>query len=685
MGAVDTTTAERLIVTLAGPDAVLRPDQLTAIEALVGERARVLVVQRTGWGKSAVYWIATKLLRDQGAGPTLVVSPLLALMRDQIAAAARMGLRARTINSTNVEAWNEVNAELAAGAIDVLLVSPERLNNPFFRFEVLPQLTAGIGFLVIDEAHSISDWGHDFRPDYRRLVSVIADLPAGAPVLATTATANERVTQDIASQIGDTTLTLRGSLDRDSLALSVVDLPDAARRLGFVTETIRGAHTSGILYCLTVSEAERVAEFLTAQGIAAASYTGSTEPDERERTEAALKANELDVVVATSALGMGYDKPDLGFVIHLGSPSSPVAYYQQVGRAGRALDSAAAILLPTPADRDIWAYFDSTAFPPRHLVERVIEAVAVHGPISTPALEQHANLRRSRLEGLLKVLDVEGAVVRTAAGWQRTDGAWTYDVERLATVAAHRAAEQEAMVTYAHLTTCRMRFLREALDDVAEDCGRCDVCTGVAPTASVSPELAAAALAHLRDVEVPIEPRKRWPNGVRGRSGAVAPDARAAEGRALSFLGDPGWGPALTDLLAGGARVPDDVYGGVLAALKRWPWGQRPTWITTVPSRRHPGLLADLATRLAADGKLELVDALVRVTPDAPRQAEMANSSTQAANVIGAFELTGVALPRGPGLLLDDTVRSGWTLTVAAELLRGAGAEAVLPFVLARV
>ena len=376
--------AEACLRVLAGPEARLRDDQWTAIRALVEDRVRALVVQRTGWGKSAVYFAATALLRARGAGPSVIVSPLLALMRNQIAAAERAGIRARTVNSVNVEQWDEVYAEVAAGQVDVLLVSPERLNNPSFRDLVLPKLIASAGLLVVDEAHCISDWGHDFRPDYRRLRTLLAGLPPGVPVLATTATANERVSRDVAEQLGagydGETLILRGPLDRDSLHLAVVALPAAQQRLAWLADHLAELPGSGIVYTLTVAAARETATFLRGEGLNVASYTGQDDPADRLAAEEALLAGELKALVATSALGMGFDKPDLGFVVHLGAPQSPIAYYQQIGRAGRAVDRADVILLPGREDADIWAYFGSLAFPAEPLVRRTLAVLAEAGP-----------------------------------------------------------------------------------------------------------------------------------------------------------------------------------------------------------------------------------------------------------------------------------------------------------------
>ena len=675
--------AYELLAALAGPDAVLRDDQLTAISALVAQRRRVLVVQRTGWGKSAVYWIATKLLRDDGRGPTLVVSPLLALMRDQVDAAERMGLAARTVNSTNIDDWAPIFDELAAGEVDVLLISPERLNNQTFRDSVLPRLAGSIGFLVIDEAHCVSDWGHDFRPDYRRIASVIEGLDDDVAILATTATANERVTADVATQIGEDTLTLRGSLDRESLALSVVRLESGAERLAWLLTELEAAAGSGIVYCLTVAEVERVAEFLVAEGVAAAAYTGSTPPPDRERIEADLKANRLTAVVATSALGMGYDKGDLAFVIHLGAPSSPIAYYQQVGRAGRAIDSARAVLLPSPEDRAIWNYFDSTAFPREEVVRQVLDAIEAEGPIKMTQLESAVNLRRGRLEALLKVLDVEGAVERRGTAWVRTAQPWQYDAERLAGVAAARKAEQRSIIDYIESDACRMRLLREALDDPwAQDCDRCDNCTGVSSDHDLDADRVAAALAHLRSAEFVIEPRKQWPRGFDLRKGNIKDHLRAQPGRALAFGTDPGWSSSVSAAVEGSdAAVPEELIAGVVRVLNRWKW-QRPTWVCPVPSRSHPLLVSSLAARIAELGKMELVDCLERAE-GLPAQRAMQNSVRQAGNVVDTFTVSG-AVPGGPVLVVDDTSQSGWTLTAVAEVLLEAGSGPVQPLVLWR-
>src|SRR5271168_5064240 len=554
--------AEKHLRALAGENARLREDQWTAIRALVAEKRRALVVQRTGWGKSAVYFVATALLRAAGSGATVIVSPLLALMRNQVDAAGRAGIRARTVNSANAQEWDDVYTEVAAGQIDVLLVSPERLNNPGFRDQVLPRLTEAAGLIVIDEAHCISDWGHDFRPDYRRIRTLLQALPPGIPVLATTATANARVTRDVAEQLGagqdpDDVLVLRGPLDRESLHLAVVSLPTAHQRLAWLAARLAdgGWPGSGIIYTLTVAAAYETAAFLRDQGIDVAAYSGRDDQAQRLQAEDDLLANRVKALVATSALGMGFDKPDLGFVVHLGAPQSPVAYYQQIGRAGRAVAKAEVILLPGREDRDIWAYFASLAFPPEHQVRATLAALADAGrPLSVAALETRVDLSRGRLESMLKVLDVDGAVTRTVGGWLATGKPWEYDGERYERVARERAREQQAMLAYQATDACRMEFLRRELDDPeAAPCGRCDNCTGQHWPADVPPAGTEAARERLARPGVGVEPRRMWPPGMKdlgisGASGKIPADRTAEPGRALGRLTDLGWGTTLRAL-----------------------------------------------------------------------------------------------------------------------------------------
>ncbi|HEY3241699.1 MAG TPA: RecQ family ATP-dependent DNA helicase [Acidimicrobiia bacterium] len=693
--------ARELLGRLTGqPEAEFRPGQLEAIRAVVGERRRALVVQRTGWGKSAVYFIATRLLRDRGAGATLLVSPLLALMRNQLEMAARAGVHAATINSANRDDWETVEKDVRDGRVDLLLVSPERLNNPRFRADVLPHLAAEVGMLVVDEAHCISDWGHDFRPDYRRVAQVIDSLPAGVPVLGTTATANARVVADVAAQLGHhgdasqdgagagggDLAVFRGPLGRESLSLAVVHLPDPAARLAWLAREVPGLPGSGIIYCLTVADTERVTGWLVRQGLDAVAYSGGVDDTERLRIEDLLATNRVKAVVATSALGMGYDKPDLGFVVHYQTPGSPIAYYQQVGRAGRALADSHGILLVGTEDTDIQDYFIRVAFPSRPLAESVVGLLEAQagGPVKVDELLREVNIGKARLEAMLKILDVDGAVERVSASvYARTDQPWVYDEERVERVTAARRAEQAAMADYVTTTGCLMAFLRRQLDDPdPAPCGRCANCTGRQWAIDLEPAAVVTAGTYLRSATLAIEARKQWMGAVPGLPFTIPADLRVEEGRSLSIYGDGGWGSVVRGRRQAGKAYPDELVDAAIRRVRAWAPQPAPTWVTCVPSARAPEQVAGLARRLAGALGLPFVEAVARTWP-APPQEEMANSAQQLRNVHGAFAVAGDVLP-GPVLLVDDIHDSRWTLTVVGATLRRAGAGPVHPFTLAQ-
>jgi len=684
------TRAERHLRSLAGPDATFREHQLDAIADLVEDRSRVLCVQRTGWGKSAVYFVATALLRENGphppAGPTLIVSPLLALMRNQVEAAERLGLRAHTVNSTNRDAWNEVAELLRADAVDLLLISPERLNNPQFREEMLPAFAQRVGLLVVDEAHCISDWGHDFRPDYRRIGDMLDRLPDGVGVLCTTATANDRVVADVSEQLSAGRgaaaglRVYRGPLGRSSLRFEVVDLPAQADRLAWLAQRVPELPGSGIIYTLTKRDAELVASWLTGRGVAAEAYSGEIDTATRVEVEDRLLRNELKAVVATSALGMGYDKPDLGFVVHYQAPGSVIAYYQQVGRAGRGIARAEVVLLRGAEDRRIQDFFIEQAFPRRDVVDRVLghlEDVGADGA-STQELMAQVNLGKGRIESLLKVLDVEGAVGRAGSRWVASGGEWFYDADRYGRITELRRHEQTAMAAFGADGRCLMRALQEELDDPEPaDCGRCSVCAGARFDGPLDPEVVRDAAIHLRSRPVIVDTKKMAPDD-EGRMRKIPEAVRAEEGRALARLGDGGWDRLVQAGRAAG-RFDDELVAAAAEAVRNWRVPV--TWVAAVPSLRSGALVPNFAARLAAALGVPFGDVLGSVE-ERPPQREMANAPQQVANVRGAFAVTG-AVDGGPVLLVDDVRFSGWTLAMVAGQLRQKGAGPVYPFALA--
>lgn len=672
-----------------------RDGQWEAIDHIVNRRSKVLCVQRTGWGKSMVYFVAAKLMRAQGFGVTLIISPLLALMRNQIEAAQRLGLKAVRIDSTNQANWAQTRKQLLANQVDLLLISPERLANDQFVSETLQPIAARIGLLVVDEAHCISDWGHDFRPDYRRIGQILALLPRNIAVLATTATANRRVQKDVAAQLGQDTEVQRGALVRKSLALQAVRMPGPAERLAWLAEHIPQLPGSGIVYTLTVRDANRVAEWLRLNGVDAHAYHADEPDDVRQGLEKALLANEIKCLVATTALGMGYDKPDLTFVIHYQTPGNVVSYYQQVGRAGRAIPNAYGMLLSGEEEVKINAYFRDSAFPPEWQVKCILEVLeAANDGLNVREIERSVNLRQSQIEKVLKLLVVEprSPVVKIGSLWYRTPNPYQLDRARIAHLTVQRQAEWEQMECYLANKRCLMQFLAEALDDPhAQPCGRCAVCLGhpVLPL-EVPRNTLIAAKRFVRYSEMPLELNKQWDRNAFVQycvqfgwtTQNIPTYLRGEEGRVLSRWGEPVWGELVAQGKARG-RFDDELVGAAMDLIRnRWGEAVRVAWVTCIPSNRHPNLVPDFAARLAAALGVPF-HPVIRQTRDTEPQKDMENRYHQCNNLDGAFMVQRGALPKGPVLLVDDMVDSAWTLTLATALLRQAGATAVYPFALA--
>jgi ATP-dependent DNA helicase RecQ len=657
-----------------------RHGQLDAIRAVARDQSRVLVVQRTGWGKSAVYLIATRLLRDGGAGPTVIVSPLLALMRNQLEMTEQLDLNAKTVNSTNPGNWEEIFDKIRDGEIDLLLIAPERFQNQSFRREVMPHLFSDIGLLVIDEVHCISDWGHDFRPDYRRLRQVVDALPPNIPVLGTTATANDRVIADVEDQLGRDLVLFRGTLERESLALQVLNIENKAERMAWLAKTIPGLSGSGIVYCLTIHDAEDVGDWLRSQGISAASYTGQTDNEARLEIERRLTAGDLKAVVATSALAMGYDNPRIEFVIHYQMPGSAIAYYQQVGRAGRAVDDSYGIAMSGWEDIDIQNWFINTAFPAKEDCLLVLDRLrSADDGLTISQIQELVNIRRSRIDAMLKILEVEGAVYKEGPRWRRSAQPWTYPAERIADVTAERLAEQAAMQVYRSTDACLMEFLRKQLDDPgAERCGRCANCVGTLFSIDVDDHLVQEAMAQLNKTPLEIKPRKRLPCDL-----AIDIDLKTHPievGRCLTRWGDPGLAQLVEHGKYRDGHFDDRLVEAATDFVAEWAPLPSPVWLTWIPSSSGSGLVEDFARRLGNKLDIEAVDSLRRVRVS-QRQKTMENSCQQARNVAGAFAVKD-SRP-GPVLLVDDVVDSKWTFTIMGSQLRSATGHAVYPLALA--
>ena len=680
-----TRALELLRIGSGRPGATFHPGQEEAIRELLEGNPRQLVIQKTGWGKSFVYFIAARLLREAGMGPTIIISPLLALMRNQIAAAERMGLRAITINSSNVEEWQSAEQAVRAGQADVLLISPERLANQRFRQEVLAPISSRIGMLVIDEAHCISDWGHDFRPHYRLIQRVIANLPANVRVLATTATANNRVLEDVRDILGKQVSVLRGPLHRESLTLQSIRLGGAAERLAWLASTLQRLEGSGIVYALTKRDASTVAAWLRANGMSAECYTGAT-GESRPLLEQKLLNNEVKVLVATSALGMGFDKPDLAFVIHYQTPGSVIACYQQVGRAGRGIKAAYGVLLTGEEDTEINSWFIDNAFPTRDEVAKVLRLLATKPTgASVDELQTELNMRRSRLVKALELLGLEAPapVLKDGTKWKRTAAPVPASFwERVERLTALRRTELAQMKAYGELSFGEhMPFLLKALDAID---GPVPLPSLPPLSAAIDPALVRGASAFLRRTDIALKPRAKWPNlGLpkSGLRGLIPCQLRVSDGRALAYWGDAGWGDDVRIGKYTDKRFSDELVDALVAVARRWQPQPQPTWVTCVPSHRNPKLVSDAAARVALRLGLPFHPVL-HIGEERPEQKTMSNGIQQARNVDGAFRIAG-QVPTGPVLLVDDVIDSRWTTTMCGWLLRKAGSGEVFPLAFA--
>lgn len=667
-----------------GPDAEFRPGQLDAIGAIVEDRARLLVIQHTGWGKSLVYFLSTLLLREQGSGPTLLVSPLLSLMRNQLTLAEHYGVRAASLTSENREEWDEITTRLASDAIDLLMISPERLANLDFRTVQLPRLQAGIGMLVVDEAHCISDWGHDFRPDYRRILHVVDELSDSIPVLATTATANARVIEDVQQQLGTKIRVVRGPLDRTSLRLQTIELADPSQRLAWLVAHVADLPGTGIIYCLTVRDTQIVSAFLARHGIDAPAYHADLDSETRIQREDLLLRNDVKALCATVALGMGFDKPDLGFVVHFQRPGSLVSYYQQIGRAGRSTSDAWAVLLCGEEDDRISEAFADGAFPKPETIVAILHALDRDRFTGEDQLIARLNLASVNFEQCLRFLEVEGAIVRNAVGVRRAPGPWNPDIERWRRVTAQRQYERERIQRYVATRGCLMQAIVRELDDPGKHrCGRCANCAGDFISRDYGSELAAEADRFLRQQWTPIDPRDRLPGTVLPHlPRKIDPGLVNEQGLALSEYGWSGYGHLMSEGKYRFGRFDDRLVAAAVEAISA-TWAIDDTWwIVPVPSRRHPELVPDFAGRLADALGLGCVRVLMKIR-ETPEQKSMQNHVTQFRNVMDAFHVERQLVRPGPVLLVDDMADSRWTLTICGAALRRNGSGAVYPFVLA--
>ncbi|KAI4446213.1 ATP-dependent RNA helicase DbpA [Eubacterium plexicaudatum ASF492] len=669
-----------------GEEAEFRDGQEEAIQEVLNGK-RLLVVQKTGWGKSLVYFLATRMIRKRTQAVTLIISPLLALMNNQIVSADKLGLQVETINSENMDNWESVIERLEKNRIDALIVSPERLANEEFQ-ELFRTGILRIGLFVVDEAHCISDWGHDFRPDYRRIVDVIRRLPSNIPVLATTATANDRVIKDIKEQLGEDIIVSRGSLMRESLQLQVIRLTTKEERLAWILDHIMELPGTGIIYCLTVSDCQLVYKWLCTNGIPSRCYYADLKNDGTEDKQTIVDlfmTNQIKVLAATVAFGMGFDKPDIGFVIHFQKPGNLVAYYQQIGRAGRGISRALAILLSGGEDNRINNYFIESAFPTEDLMEEVMSAVRENPDpgLKQSDFEKLINMKPSKIKACLKYLVVEGAIYKDGAYYRPAARFWKPDMEKSREITAIRRNELEQMTDFAGTGSCYMKYIAGVLDDSrAKACGTCSNCLN---RPIVSEELRQNTLlkaqSFIKEDFHEIDPRKQWPSGVLVDGKNRIPKEFLCEtGRVLSYYGDAGWGRLVAEGKYRDHHFDDQLVEAAAGLLTDFVEEHEIRWVTGIPSLRRPALVPEFARRLAAQLHLNYAQVIEKVK-DTRCQKELNTSFLQYENVKDSFEVKQAFSENV--LLVDDMVDSRWTFTVCGYKLRESGSGKVFPFALA--
>ncbi|WP_163931373.1 RecQ family ATP-dependent DNA helicase [Paraferrimonas sp. SM1919] len=686
------------------PLATFHEGQWESIQGLVEQQNQMLVVQRTGWGKSAVYFIATKIRRAQGYGPAIIISPLLSLIRNQIESAAKLGLKVVPFNSSMSDAELTVVAvQILEGTVDAIIIAPEQLSSKGFGKEILPYISSKIGLFVVDEAHCISDWGHDFRPDYGRITRVLKTMPSNLPVLATTATASQRVVNDIEIQLGERLNTIRGPLVRKSLHLHTLSLSKRSERMAWLVKNLKDLKGTGIVYAKTQKDTEIVAEFLCKNGILALPYHGGIDDNStRERLEQALLHNKVKCLVATSALGMGFDKPDISFVIHYQSPSNIVEYYQQVGRAGRGIDKAAGVLMLGEEDAKIQSYFIKNAFPNEHQINLLLNALKERDACRESDIQAAVNISLKTIRFILKFLSNEDPLPiikeykkikgEYVAFYSRTKNDYSFPHERISRLNRIKQGEWQDLIEYHQSERCLMHFLAEKLgDNNPQNCGKCANCVPHTKLDyTIDPQLVLAAQDYLKNRYIKIKPKATF-----AASGANAKlafptygfpyNAKKAnmyleEGLALSSWKDGGWG----DMVADGKHAnhfSDELVAPVVKMINSLDYEQRPTWIAYVPSPRHPTLVPDFARRVAAQLGVPCMDAIY-IANERPPQKSMENRFYQAKNLDGAFGIHTGRVYSNPVWLIDDAIDSGWTFTVAGALLMQHGVSKVVPIAL---
>lgn len=673
------TKAYDILHTLCGKDAQFREGQLEAIKATLTNK-RTLIVQKTGWGKSLIYFTCTKILREQGSGITFVISPLLVLMENQLKSVEKLGLKCDVLNSQTRDRRNEILDKIINNELDLVLITPETLFSDDVQ-KALPNIK--IGLFVVDEAHCISDWGHDFRLEYGNLIKVISKLPQYVPLLATTATANNRVVDDLEKQLGGNVHISRGSLTRQTLAIEVLNMPNRESRYAWILKNIKKLPGTGIIYCLTQRDCDYVSNFLNKNGIKALPYYSSSKKEkELNETIEKFQNNKIKAIVATTKLGMGYDKGDISFVIHFQCPQNIVNYYQQIGRAGRNIDLAYAILMFGKEDQEINNYFINTAFPKKEDCEKVLKVISESNGLKLYNIEHRVNIKRSEVDKVVNFLQNENAIYldKKDNKYYATLHEYTYNEVHYNEIKELRKKEQAQMQQLLKTTQCYSKYIVNCLDDyTATDCGKCANCLSHSLLDNeLTQQDLDKALSYLDKLIMTIEPRKMWPETRFTERKKI--EFINQEGICLCKYGDAGYGELVKKGKYEDNLFCDELVGKSTSLLKPYVIENKIEAVTCVPSLRNDKV-KDFAERLAKSLSIPFIDTLTKT--DSYPQKFMQNSSFQCENAYQSFHVKENILIPKKMILVDDMVDSKWTMTVCGYKLMELGAEFILPFALA--
>lgn len=669
--------ANEILQSFYGPKATFREGQLEAIRTIYNGD-NLLLIQKTGWGKSIVYFIGAKLLREKTGGVTVIISPLLSLMRNQVEMATSNGVVALTMNSTNYEEHENIKAKLINDECDVLLISPERLSNNKFVENILPYIN--IGMLVIDEVHCISFWGNDFRLDYQRIKDVVALLPKHIPILGTTATANDNIINDIKKQLPNFR-TQKGPLIRKSLNIQVIKLRKNSEKLAWLIDNLPLMEGTGIVYASTIAATRNISAFLNLNGINSLDYSGQSE--NREEIEYSFLKNKFKVIVATNALGMGFDKEDVGFVIHYHSPDSIASYYQQIGRAGRNLDNAFVVLLKGDEDDKIQEHFIETSLPKATEIQDVLDLFDEHLELRVKQIEMKLNMKRSIIQKCIDYLMITSAIYKEKSIYRRGLNKYVLDQEGFLRVKASKYKELEDINTFINIDTCYMRYISDSFDDpFAEDCGKCCNCIGE-PIFNPIPSKKSliASERYIRGAHQTIYPRKQFPIRYNDIT-RIKPELQNETGFALCYYNDSGYGEYVREDKEKNGSYREELVSETVLLINKMAIINNDTIIMYVPSLRRPNLVEEFAHKVGAKLNVEVRDSIVK-TIDSPEQRFMQNSIRQFENVKDAYQVVDDTINERNIILIDDVCDSRWTLTYIGYELKQKGANKVYPYAIA--